>query len=120
MLTGKRAIEVMVADRRDMRVSYIGFFIKGEYPDIRKLNPDIDEFLAYITYKALAVDINKRYQTAQEMLRDVEDWLNGRRLIKQSASTKLRPPPSVKSGRRASTGDAERGRSTKRRYRDTG
>ncbi len=44
-------------------------------PDFRTLDPRIDDALNNILQKALARDLNKRYQTAEEILADLEHYI---------------------------------------------
>ena len=46
------------------------------YPSARSLNPNVSPGLDQILTKALNIDVNKRYQTAAAMKRDVDDLLS--------------------------------------------
>ena len=48
--------------------------ITGHAVPPQELNPDIPEELAEITLKAMNADINARYQSASELLHDLEDF----------------------------------------------
>lgn len=48
--------------------------INGIYDAPREVNPDIPESIEKIILKAMATDINERYQSADEMLSDIEQF----------------------------------------------
>lgn len=68
MLTGKMPYDVDTAEQVAMK------HITGHPVPPQELNPDIPEELAAITLKAMNSDINARYQSASELLRDLEDF----------------------------------------------
>ena len=77
MLTGKMPYDGDTAEQVAMK------HITGHPVPPQELNPDIPEELAAITLKAMNSDINARYQSASELLRDLEDFR------KQQAAAKL-------------------------------
>ena len=68
MLTGKMPYDGDTAEQVAMK------HITGHPVPPQELNPDIPEELAAITLKAMNSDINARYQSASELLRDLEDF----------------------------------------------
>lgn len=78
MLTGKMPYDGDTAEQVAMK------HITGHPVPPQELNPDIPEELAAITLKAMNSDINARYQSASELLRDLEDFR------KQQAAAKPR------------------------------
>lgn len=68
MLTGKMPYDGDTAEQVAMK------HITGHPVPPQELNPDIPEELAEITLKAMNPDINARYQSASELLRDLEDF----------------------------------------------
>ena len=68
MLTGKMPYDGDTAEQVAMK------HITGHPVPPQELNPDIPEELAAITLKAMDSDINARYQSASELLRDLEDF----------------------------------------------
>lgn len=68
MLTGKMPYDGNTAEQVAMK------HITGHPVPPQELNPDIPEELAAITLKAMNSDINARYQSASELLRDLEDF----------------------------------------------
>lgn len=68
MLTGKMPYDGDTAEQVAMK------HITGHTVPPQELNPDIPEELAAITLKAMNSDINARYQSASELLRDLEDF----------------------------------------------
>lgn len=68
MLTGKMPYDGDTAEQVAMK------HITGHPVPPQELNPDIPEELAAITFKAMNSDINARYQSASELLRDLEDF----------------------------------------------
>lgn len=68
MLTGKMPYDGDTAEQVAMK------HITGHPVPPQELNPDIPEELAAITLKAVNSDINARYQSASELLRDLEDF----------------------------------------------
>lgn len=68
MLTGQLPFE------SDSAVSVAIKQISDEPTRPRDINPDIPEGLEEITLKAMAKDPEKRYQSAAQMLRDIEDF----------------------------------------------
>lgn len=68
MLTGKMPYDGDTAEQVAMK------HITGHRVPPQELNPDIPEELAAITLKAMNSDINARYQSASELLRDLEDF----------------------------------------------
>lgn len=77
MLTGKMPYDGDTAEQVAMK------HITGHPVPPQELNPDIPEELAAITLKAMNSDINARYQSASELLRDLEDF------CKQQAAANL-------------------------------
>ena len=68
MLTGKMPYDGDTAEQVAMK------HITGHPVPPQELNPEIPEELAAITLKAMNSDINARYQSASELLRDLEDF----------------------------------------------
>ncbi|MGI6026567.1 MAG: Stk1 family PASTA domain-containing Ser/Thr kinase [Candidatus Scatomorpha sp.] len=68
MLTGKMPYDGDTAEQVAMK------HITGHPVPPQELNPDIPEELAAITLKAMNPDINARYQSASELLHDLEDF----------------------------------------------
>ena len=68
MLTGKMPYDGDTAEQVAMK------HITGHPVPPQELNPDIPEELAAITLKSMNSDINARYQSASELLRDLEDF----------------------------------------------
>lgn len=68
MLTGKMPYDGDTAEQVAMK------HITGHPVPPQEPNPDIPEELAAITLKAMNSDINARYQSASELLRDLEDF----------------------------------------------
>lgn len=68
MLTGKMPYDGDTAEQVAMK------HITGHPVPPQELNPDIPEELAAITLKAMNSDKNARYQSASELLRDLEDF----------------------------------------------
>ncbi|MBQ7082641.1 MAG: Stk1 family PASTA domain-containing Ser/Thr kinase, partial [Oscillospiraceae bacterium] len=68
MLTGKLPFTA------DSAVSVAIQQIQAKAKRPRELNPDIPEGLEQITIKAMQKDVTKRYQSAAEMLRDIDDF----------------------------------------------
>ncbi len=58
----------------------------GKIPDPRELNPKYPEKLATIVKKALERDVNKRYQTADELRAALERYLIDERILVSTAS----------------------------------
>ena len=63
--------------------------VQSETPDIRELNPDVDEDVARILNKMLAKDPANRYQSCDELVAD----LKKHPLVIADAPLKLRPAP---------------------------
>ena len=63
--------------------------VQAETPDIRELNPDVDEEIARILYKMLAKDPADRYQSCDELNND----LKKHPLVIQDGQLKVRPAP---------------------------
>ncbi len=63
--------------------------VQAETPDIRELNPDVDEEIARILYKMLAKDPADRYQSCDELNGD----LKKHPLVIQDGQLKVRPAP---------------------------
>lgn len=68
MLTGKMPYDGDTAEQVALK------HITGHAVPPQELNPDIPEELAEITLKAMNADINARYQSASELLHDLEDF----------------------------------------------
>lgn len=68
MLTGKMPYDGDTAEQVALK------HITGHAVPPQELNPDIPEELAEITLKAMNADINARYQSAPELLHDLEDF----------------------------------------------
>ena len=68
MLTGKKPYDGDTAEQVALK------HITGHAVPPQELNPDIPEELAEITLKAMNADINARYQSASELLHDLEDF----------------------------------------------
>ena len=68
MLTGKMPYDGDTAEQVAMK------HITGNAVPPQELNPDIPEELAEITLKAMNADINARYQSASELLHDLENF----------------------------------------------
>lgn len=51
--------------------------IKAKLPNFRQVDPRIDEHLETIIKKCLAKDLKKRYQTAEQLLHDLEQYIYG-------------------------------------------
>ncbi|MDY4192524.1 MAG: Stk1 family PASTA domain-containing Ser/Thr kinase [Oscillospiraceae bacterium] len=68
MLTGRLPFEA------DSAVSVAIKQIQSEAPRPRRLNPDIPEGLEAITLRAMQKDPARRYQSAAEMLRDIDQF----------------------------------------------
>lgn len=68
MLTGKMPYDGDTAEQVALK------HITGHAVPPQELNPDIPEELARITLKAMNADIGARYQSASELLRDLEDF----------------------------------------------
>lgn len=68
MLTGKMPYDGDTAEQVAMK------HITGHPVPPQEINPDIPEELAAITLKAMNSDISARYQSASELLRDLEDF----------------------------------------------
>lgn len=68
MLTGKMPYDGDTAEQVALK------HITGHAVPPQELNPDIPEELARITLKAMNTDIGARYQSASELLRDLEDF----------------------------------------------
>ncbi len=51
--------------------------LKSDPPDPRTYRPDVPEALVGIIYRALAKDRNERYQSAEAMLSDLENFVHG-------------------------------------------
>ena len=63
--------------------------VQSETPDIRELNPEVDEEIARILNKMLAKDPADRYQSCDELNND----LKKHPLVMQDGQLKLRPAP---------------------------
>lgn len=68
MLTGKMPYDGDTAEQVALK------HITGHAVPPQELNPDIPEELAEITLKAMNADINARYQSASELLHDLENF----------------------------------------------
>lgn len=68
MLTGKMPYDGDTAEQVALK------HITGHAVPPQELNPDIPEELAEITLKAMNADINARYQSASDLLHDLEDF----------------------------------------------
>ena len=68
MLTGRMPYDGETAEQIALK------HIAGVAEDPQKLNPEIPDELARITLKAMNADINTRYQTATELLADLEEF----------------------------------------------
>ncbi len=53
--------------------------VKGKFQAAREINPDLSPDLERILERSLEVDVKKRYQSAQEMIQDIESLLKARR-----------------------------------------
>ncbi len=60
--------------------------LRMDVPSPDELCPEVPSVLARIAKKALERDISKRYQTAQEMQEDLEEWLSGFRKASSRSS----------------------------------
>ena len=63
--------------------------VQADTPDIREINPDVDEEIARILYKMLAKDPANRYQSCEDLNND----LKKHPLVIQDGQLKLRPAP---------------------------
>ena len=63
--------------------------VQADTPDIRELNPDVDEEIARILNKTLAKDPANRYQSCEDLNND----LKKHPLVIQDGQLKLRPAP---------------------------
>ena len=63
--------------------------VQSEAPDIRELNPEVDDEIARILGKLLAKDPADRYQSCEELNND----LKRHPLVQQDGQLKLRPAP---------------------------
>ncbi|MBL8783518.1 MAG: serine/threonine protein kinase, partial [Deltaproteobacteria bacterium] len=52
--------------------------VDGHYTDPRRISPHVDAALAGIIRRALTVDREQRYPTAEVLAKDLEGWLEGR------------------------------------------
>lgn len=68
MLTGKLPFEA------DNAVSVAIMQLQSEPKNLRELNPNVPEGLEEITLKAMQKDPEKRYQSAAEMLQDIQEF----------------------------------------------
>ena len=68
MLTGRLPFEA------DSAVSVAIMQLQNEPPRLREINPDIPEGLEQITLKAMQKEPTRRYQSAAEMLTDIEEF----------------------------------------------
>lgn len=66
LLLGRNIFKGVTADESRQRI------LKASIPDFRTLDSRVDEALNRILHKALARDLAQRYQTADEMLYDLE------------------------------------------------
>ncbi|GBC85895.1 Tyrosine-protein kinase MasK [bacterium HR11] len=62
-------------DRGDTELTILEKVRQGRVPPIRTFRPDVPETLAQILEKALQPDPARRYETARELQRDLEDFL---------------------------------------------
>jgi serine/threonine protein kinase len=56
--------------------------VEGQFQDPRRLSPHVDSRLAAIVKGCLAVDRDKRYQTVEAVIKDLESWLAERDLTR--------------------------------------
>ncbi len=74
---------------------------------IRSLAPSVSEEFAAVVEKMMAKDVDKRYQTAEEVLEAVHPWLTGSLVpmsrVKRSRQREASPPP-LPSSQRATRG----------------
>lgn len=71
--------------KADQAVQIALMHMRDPLPDIRILNPSIPQSIANIIDKAAAKAVQDRYQTAGEMLKDLETCLNPERLNEPAA-----------------------------------
>lgn len=91
--------------RADSPLALLKLIVELEAPDIRELNPEVDDDLRAIIAKMLAKDREERYANATEIIAAIRDWLEARGEPLQSPSDGLGtgsaagvlppPPPSL-------------------------
>ncbi len=89
----------------------------------RKVNPNIPEALEEVTLKSMAKDPAKRYQSAAQMLRDIEDFKKNPSIRfqyshlvgKDNSATKYVEVPENYRNRASSSGPVRKGKKSKKR-----
>ena len=88
--------------RADSPLALLRLIVEVEPPEIRELNPDVDDELRDIITRMLAKDREERYPSCTEVIADIQDWLEARGEPMQSvagalatgtAARVLPPPP---------------------------
>ena len=83
--------------RADSPLALLKLIVEVEPPDIRELNPEVDDELRAIIARMLAKDREKRYPSCTEVINDIEHWLkaHGERLPPGTAAAAggFPPPP---------------------------
>jgi serine/threonine-protein kinase len=69
LLLGRNVFKAITAEESRQRI------LGMEIPDFRKLNSSVDDRLNEILHKLLARDLSQRYQTADEVLHDLEYYI---------------------------------------------
>jgi serine/threonine-protein kinase len=88
--------------RADSPLALLKLIVEVDPPDVRELNPEVDEDLREIIGKMLAKDRDQRHSSATEVIADIQQWLESKGEPMQdlaagvgtgSAAGVLPPPP---------------------------
>jgi serine/threonine-protein kinase len=85
--------------RADSPLALLKLIVEVEPPDIRELNPEVDDELRDIIARMLAKDREDRYPSCSEVIDDVRAWLEGRGealhgvAVASGAAVGVMPPP---------------------------
>lgn len=74
LLSGKTPYEA------DTPVSMLMKIVKGEFPPLREVNPNVPESLRVIVDKMMLKDVQKRYQRMEEVIKDLLELEPGRKV----------------------------------------
>lgn len=82
--------------------------VKGKFESLREKNPDLSPEFERIINRSLEVDLQKRYQTASEMISDIETLMRARGLMPYDEPLKefLRAPDQAKNIARSKDSDS--------------
>jgi serine/threonine-protein kinase len=64
--------------RADSPLALLKLIVEVEPPDIRELNPEVDDNLKVIIAKMLAKDRNRRFSSCSEVIAEIQGWLEAR------------------------------------------